>query len=49
MQRYLAAQLAGDRREALRLLVDEGLLRGIPLQDIHLKIIHPRGGRAHGQ
>jgi len=40
-QRYLAAQLAGDRREALRLLVDEGLLRGIPLQDIHLKIIQP--------
>jgi methanogenic corrinoid protein MtbC1 len=38
-QRYLAAQLAGDRREALRLLVDEGLLRGIPLQDIHLKVI----------
>jgi methanogenic corrinoid protein MtbC1 len=41
VQRYLAAQLAGDRREALRLLVDEGLLRGIPLQDIHLKIIQP--------
>jgi MerR family transcriptional regulator, light-induced transcriptional regulator len=40
-QRYLAAQLAGDRREALRLLVDEGLLRGIPLQDIHLKVIQP--------
>ncbi|WP_224240368.1 cobalamin B12-binding domain-containing protein [Hyalangium gracile] len=38
-ERYLAAQLAGDRREALRLLVDEGLLRGIPLQDIHLKVI----------
>ena len=41
LQRYLAAQLAGDRREALRLLVDDGLLRGIPLQDIHLKIIQP--------
>jgi MerR family transcriptional regulator, light-induced transcriptional regulator len=41
MQRYLSAQLAGDRREALRLLVDDGLLRGIPLQDIHLKIIQP--------
>jgi MerR family transcriptional regulator, light-induced transcriptional regulator len=38
-KRYLAAQLAGDRREALRLLVDEGLLRGIPLQDLHLKVI----------
>jgi MerR family transcriptional regulator, light-induced transcriptional regulator len=41
MRRYLAVQLAGDRREALRLLVDEGLLRGIPVQDIHLKIIQP--------
>jgi MerR family transcriptional regulator, light-induced transcriptional regulator len=40
-RRYLAAQLAGDRREALRLLVDEGLLRGIPLQDLHLKVIQP--------
>ncbi|MDY7226353.1 cobalamin B12-binding domain-containing protein [Hyalangium rubrum] len=40
-QRYLAAQLRGDRREALRLLVDEGLLQGIPLQDIHLKVIQP--------
>jgi methanogenic corrinoid protein MtbC1 len=41
LQRYLAVQLTGDRREALRLLVDEGLLRGIPVQDIHLKIIQP--------
>jgi methanogenic corrinoid protein MtbC1 len=40
-QRYLAAQLRGDRREALRLLVDEGLLQGIALQDIHLKVIQP--------
>jgi len=40
-ERYLAAQLSGNRREALRLLVDEGLLRGIPLQDIHLKVIQP--------
>lgn len=40
-ERYLAAQLSGNRREALRLLVDDGLLRGIPLQDIHLKVIQP--------
>jgi methanogenic corrinoid protein MtbC1 len=40
-ERYLAAQLRGDRREALRLLVDEGLLQGVPLQDIHLKVIQP--------
>ncbi len=38
-ERYLAAQLSGNRREALRLLVDEGLLRGVPIQDIHLKVI----------
>ncbi|WP_426757295.1 cobalamin B12-binding domain-containing protein [Myxococcus sp. Y35] len=38
---YLAAQLAGNRREALRLLVDEGILRGIPLQTLHLDVIQP--------
>ncbi|QDF01823.1 MULTISPECIES: cobalamin B12-binding domain-containing protein [Myxococcus] len=38
---YLAAQLAGNRREALRLLVDEGLLRGVPLQTLHLEVIQP--------
>lgn len=37
--KYLAAQLAGNRREALRLLVDEGLLRGVPLQTLHLEVI----------
>jgi methanogenic corrinoid protein MtbC1 len=36
---YLSAQLAGNRREALRLLVDEGLLRGIPLSTLHLDVI----------
>ncbi|EAU68140.1 cobalamin B12-binding domain-containing protein [Stigmatella aurantiaca] len=41
LRRYLAAQLGGNRREALRLIVDEGLLRGVPLQDLHLKIIQP--------
>jgi len=38
-ERYMAAQLAGDRREALRLLVDEGVLRGVPLQTLHLEVI----------
>ncbi len=38
-EQYLAAQLAGNRKEALRLLVDEGLLRGIPLQVLQLEII----------
>ncbi|NTX05637.1 cobalamin B12-binding domain-containing protein [Myxococcus sp. CA040A] len=37
--RYLTAQLAGNRREALRLLVDEGLLVGVPLQVLHLDVI----------
>ncbi|GMU07590.1 cobalamin B12-binding domain-containing protein [Corallococcus caeni] len=37
--RYLAAQLSGNRQEALRLLVDEGLLCGVPLQELHLEVI----------
>ncbi|MFL5358120.1 B12-binding domain-containing protein [Archangium sp.] len=36
---YLSAQLAGNRREALRLLVDEGLLRGVPVPSLHLEVI----------
>jgi methanogenic corrinoid protein MtbC1 len=36
---YLSAQLKGNRREALRLLVDEGILRGIPLPTLHLEVI----------
>jgi methanogenic corrinoid protein MtbC1 len=36
---YLSAQLAGNRREALRLLVDEGVQRGIPLASLHLEVI----------
>ncbi|WP_223757235.1 hypothetical protein [Myxococcus sp. RHSTA-1-4] len=38
-ERYLDAQLAGNRKEAPRLLVDEGLLRGVPLQVLPLEII----------
>ncbi|MCY1040653.1 cobalamin-dependent protein [Corallococcus sp. bb12-1] len=38
-ERYLAAQLSGNRQEALRLVVDEGLLCGVPLQDLHLEVI----------
>ncbi|MFB1483672.1 B12-binding domain-containing protein [Corallococcus sp. RDP092CA] len=37
--RYLAAQLSGNRQEALRLLVDEGLLCGVSLQALHLEVI----------
>jgi methanogenic corrinoid protein MtbC1 len=38
-QGYLRAQLAGNRREALRLIVDEGLLRGLSIPTLHLDII----------
>jgi methanogenic corrinoid protein MtbC1 len=33
-ERYLAAQLAGDRREGLRLIVREGLGRGAPVETL---------------
>ena len=36
---YLSAQLAGNRREALRLLMDEGILKGIPVSRLHLDVI----------
>lgn len=38
-KRYLAAQLAGDRREAVRVVVDDGLRRGIAVPDLHLGVI----------
>lgn len=37
--RYLAAQLAGDRREALRLLIEEGLKCGASVEDVQLRVI----------
>ena len=39
--RYLAAQLAGDRQEALRLVHEEGLARGIDAPRIALEVIMP--------
>jgi MerR family transcriptional regulator, light-induced transcriptional regulator len=39
--RYLAAQLAGDRREALRIVVDEALEKGVAPPDIHMSVIEP--------
>lgn len=36
---YLAAQLAGDRREAVRLLMEEGIGRGTSVMDLHLQVI----------
>jgi methanogenic corrinoid protein MtbC1 len=39
--RYLKAQLAGDRAEAVRLLIDEGLHRGVSAADLLLGVIQP--------
>jgi MerR family transcriptional regulator, light-induced transcriptional regulator len=36
---YLSAQLKGNRREALRLLLDEGLLKGIPFITLYTDVI----------
>lgn len=38
---YLDAQLAGDRRAAVRLVVDEGIERGVPVAELHLAVIQP--------
>ncbi len=34
LERYLAAQLAGDRRRAVRVLVEEGLGQGLPEMEV---------------
>jgi methanogenic corrinoid protein MtbC1 len=39
--RYLAAQLQGDRREALRLIDEEGLAAGFSVPALHLHVITP--------
>ena len=39
--RYLVAQLAGDRREELRLIVEEGAEQGVPVSALHLEVIRP--------
>lgn len=36
---YLAAQLHGDRREALRLVIEEALARGASALDVGLEVI----------
>lgn len=41
VDRYLAAQLAGDRRAALRIVLDEALVAGVSVPDVYLKIIQP--------
>jgi MerR family transcriptional regulator, light-induced transcriptional regulator len=37
--RFLQAQLAGDRREALRLVIEEGVKRGAPTAEVCLRVI----------
>jgi len=37
--RYVEAQLAGDRREALRIVLDDGLARGASVQDLQARVI----------
>lgn len=36
---YLRAQLGGDRREALRIVIDDGLARGASVLDVELAVI----------
>jgi methanogenic corrinoid protein MtbC1 len=39
LDRYVAAQLVGDSREALRLVLDDGVGAGIPFSDLYLKLL----------
>src|SRR4051794_28127761 len=39
MEQYVAAQLAGDRRAALRLILEQGVERGVPLPSLYLDVI----------
>ena len=41
VNRYLAAQIKGDRAQALRLVLDDGLAKGIAAPDLHLSVIQP--------
>ena len=37
--RYVAAQLSGDRRQALRIVLDEGVARGASVLELHRHVI----------
>ena len=39
LEQYVAAQLAGDRRSAMRLIIDQGLGRNVPLPTLYLDVI----------
>jgi methanogenic corrinoid protein MtbC1 len=36
---YVAAQLAGDHREALRVVLDDGVGAGVAIQDLYLRVL----------
>lgn len=36
---FLAAQLAGDRRGAIRVLLEDGYEQGVPVQQLHLGVV----------
>ncbi len=38
-RKFVAAQLAGDRREALRLVVEDGVRRGARVLDLQARVI----------
>ena len=38
-ERYLAAQLIGNRREAMRVVIEEGLQRGVPVVDLQSSVV----------
>jgi MerR family transcriptional regulator, light-induced transcriptional regulator len=40
-RRFLNAQLAGDRREGLRIIVEDGLAKGVDVARLHLDVIAP--------
>lgn len=40
-RRFVAAQLRGDRREALRVVIDEGLAGGATVPELHLRVVQP--------
>ena len=39
LEQFLTAQLAGDRRAALQLIVDHGLNRGVPVVSLYIDVI----------
>lgn len=40
-ENYLMAQLGGDRAEALRVILDEGVKQGVSVADLELHVIQP--------